>query len=132
MSCAKNTGVVALSAATHRPQERSFSVSGSLGSQWHTGWAHSASEKTSLAANAREYTRMEDTSSFHYSEDLSRSWLILPLLLLYLLDLGGVVFLSKDEPRYASIGREMARSGDLVTPRLNGAAWFEKPPLLYW
>ncbi len=37
-----------------------------------------------------------------------------------------------DEPRYASIGREMARSGDWVTPRLWGHAWFEKPALLYW
>jgi len=63
---------------------------------------------------------------------LSRSWLIVPLLILYLLDLGGVGFLSTDEPRYASIGREMARSGDWVTPRLDGAGWFEKPPLLYW
>ena len=26
----------------------------------------------------------------------------------------------------------MARSGDWVTPRLNGSPWFEKPPLLYW
>jgi 4-amino-4-deoxy-L-arabinose transferase-like glycosyltransferase len=63
---------------------------------------------------------------------LSRSWLIVPLLILYLLDLGGVGLISTDEPRYASIGREMARSGDWVTPRLDGAAWFEKPPLLYW
>ena len=37
-----------------------------------------------------------------------------------------------DEPRYASIGREMARSGDWVTPRLWGSPWFEKPPLIYW
>lgn len=37
-----------------------------------------------------------------------------------------------DEPRYASIGREMAHSGDWVTPRLDGKPWFEKPPLLYW
>jgi 4-amino-4-deoxy-L-arabinose transferase-like glycosyltransferase len=63
---------------------------------------------------------------------LSRSWLIVPLLILYLLDLGGVGFISTDEPRYASIGREMARSGDWITPRLDGAGWFEKPPLLYW
>ncbi len=63
---------------------------------------------------------------------MSRSWLIVPLLILYLLDLGGVGFLSTDEPRYASIGREMARSGDWVTPRLDGSVWFEKPPLLYW
>jgi len=63
---------------------------------------------------------------------LPRSWLIVPLLILYLLDLGSVGFLGPDEPRYASIGREMARSHDFVTPRLDGQAWFEKPPLLYW
>jgi 4-amino-4-deoxy-L-arabinose transferase-like glycosyltransferase len=40
--------------------------------------------------------------------------------------------LSADEPRYASIGREMAESGDWITPRLWGEPWFEKPPLLYW
>lgn len=40
--------------------------------------------------------------------------------------------MSTDEPRYASIGREMARSGDWITPRLDGSGWFEKPPLLYW
>ncbi len=63
---------------------------------------------------------------------MSRTWLIIPLLILYLLDLGGVGFISTDEPRYASIGREMARSGDWITPRLDGSPWFEKPPLLYW
>src|SRR5215472_7478744 len=26
----------------------------------------------------------------------------------------------------------MSKSGDWVTPRLNGSPWFEKPPLLYW
>ena len=52
--------------------------------------------------------------------------------LLYLFGLGSAGFLGPDEPRYASIGREMARSGDWVTPRLNGSPWFEKPPLLYW
>lgn len=37
-----------------------------------------------------------------------------------------------DEPRYASIAREMWLSGDWVTPRLDGEPWFEKPALLYW
>lgn len=63
---------------------------------------------------------------------LPRSWLIVPLLILYLLNLGGAGFIGPDEPRYASIGREMARSHDFVTPRLDGQPWFEKPPLVYW
>ncbi|MBI4890422.1 MAG: glycosyltransferase family 39 protein [Acidobacteria bacterium] len=59
--------------------------------------------------------------------------LALTLLALLLLNgLSGVGLLGPDEPRYASIGREMARSGDWVTPRLWGQPWFEKPPLLYW
>ena len=67
-----------------------------------------------------------------YTEGLSKYWLLVPLLVVYLSGLGRVGFLGPDEPRYASIGREMARSGDWVTPRLDGSPWFEKPPLLYW
>ncbi len=37
-----------------------------------------------------------------------------------------------DEPRYAWIARDMAESGDWITPRLYGSPWFEKPPLYYW
>lgn len=54
--------------------------------------------------------------------------------------LGMTGLLGPDEPRYAFIGRQMAESGDFLTPRLwtePPAApalepWFEKPPLLYW
>lgn len=52
--------------------------------------------------------------------------------MLYFFGIDTVGLLGPDEPRYASIGREMERSGDWITPRLEGQAWFEKPPLLYW
>ena len=51
---------------------------------------------------------------------------------LYFFGLTRTGLLSADEPRYASIGRDMARSGDWITPRLWGQPWFEKPALLYW
>lgn len=37
-----------------------------------------------------------------------------------------------DEGRYTEIAREMALSGDYVTPTLNGLKYFEKPPVQYW
>jgi 4-amino-4-deoxy-L-arabinose transferase-like glycosyltransferase len=54
------------------------------------------------------------------------------LFFLYFFGLTSVGMLGPDEPRYAAIGREMATSGDWVTPRLWGEEWFEKPALLYW
>ena len=60
-------------------------------------------------------------------------WLAIPVaFILYFYRLSAAGLIGPDEPRYASIGREMARSGDWITPRLWGAPWFEKPALLYW
>ena len=61
-------------------------------------------------------------------------WLPAALLiyLLYFFHLTAAGMLGPDEPRYAAIGREMAHSGDWITPRLWGEPWFEKPALLYW
>ncbi len=46
--------------------------------------------------------------------------------------LGTLGLVGPDEPRYAAVAREMAESGDWITPRLNGHPWFEKPVLYYW
>jgi 4-amino-4-deoxy-L-arabinose transferase-like glycosyltransferase len=62
-------------------------------------------------------------------------WAILILGTLYICyfsHLGAIGFVGPDEPRYAWIARDMAETGDWVTPRLYGKPWFEKPPLFYW
>lgn len=51
---------------------------------------------------------------------------------LYFFFLGSAPLGNPDEGRYAEIPREMIASGDWVTPRLDGVAYFEKPPLMYW
>ncbi len=51
-------------------------------------------------------------------------------LLLYRLDTPSLI--GPDEPRYARVAVEMHRSGDHVTPTLQGKPWLEKPPLYYW
>ncbi len=43
-----------------------------------------------------------------------------------------VPLVGPDEPRYARVAVEMSRSGDLVTPTLQGEPWLEKPALYYW
>ena len=37
-----------------------------------------------------------------------------------------------DEGRYVGVAWEMVRSGDWLTPTLNGLPYFHKPPLFYW
>lgn len=62
-------------------------------------------------------------------------WAILiftTLYVCYFSHLGAIGFVGPDEPRYAWIARDMAETGDWVTPRLYGQPWFEKPPLYYW
>jgi len=62
-------------------------------------------------------------------------WTVLIIATLYLCyfhNLGAIGLVGPDEPRYAWIARDMAETGDWVTPRLYGSPWFEKPPLYYW
>src|SRR5690348_1638653 len=62
-------------------------------------------------------------------------WIVLicaTLYVCYFSRLGAIGLVGPDEPRYAWIARDMAESGDWITPRLYGKPWFEKPPLFYW
>ncbi len=65
---------------------------------------------------------------------LPRPILLLSILVVFLAfdNLGYRKLANPDEGRYSEISREMAASGDWVTPRLNGLKYFEKPPLQYW
>jgi len=58
--------------------------------------------------------------------------IVATLYVCYFSHLGAIGFVGPDEPRYAWIARDMAESGDWVTPRLYGNPWFEKPVLYYW
>jgi 4-amino-4-deoxy-L-arabinose transferase-like glycosyltransferase len=93
--------------------------------------------RTANRANERELHLSTPTNStaLPVSPAQRIAWAILIALTLYVcyfshLDVIG--FVGPDEPRYAWIARDMAESGDWVTPRLYGKPWFEKPPLLYW
>ena len=65
---------------------------------------------------------------------LNRGWLALLVVLSLAIGIDnlGRPLANPDEGRYSEISREMAASGDWVTPRLNGLKYFEKPPLQYW
>jgi 4-amino-4-deoxy-L-arabinose transferase-like glycosyltransferase len=77
---------------------------------------------------------MSATPIRHSSAPWWRDLLILSLVsALWFCGLLGMRPLSNpDEGRYTEIPREMAVTGDYVTPRLNGVKYFEKPPLVYW
>lgn len=54
------------------------------------------------------------------------------LCVLFFAHIGTRPLANPDEGRYAGMGLEMLRSGDIVVPHLNGLIYFEKPPLGYW
>jgi len=56
--------------------------------------------------------------------------LLLPAALLY--PERGFHLLEPDEGRYAQIPREMIETGEWVVPTLQGEAYLDKPPLMYW
>ena len=82
-------------------------------------------------------TTSADIASTENTKNLAAriGWSMLICAILYVCyfsHLGAIGFVGPDEPRYAWIARDMAETGDWVTPRLYGKPWFEKPPLYYW
>ncbi|MFI4940267.1 MAG: glycosyltransferase family 39 protein [Burkholderiales bacterium] len=60
-------------------------------------------------------------------------WILLVIFLaVWFYALGARTLVPSDEGRYAEMAREMAATGDWITPRLNALKYFEKPPLQTW
>ncbi len=51
---------------------------------------------------------------------------------LYFIGLGTAPYVDPPEGFHAEVARQMATSGEWITPRVNGVRYFDKPPLLYW
>ena len=70
----------------------------------------------------------------HCRNDSISTFLVLLVFvsLLFLVGLEKRHLWDADEPRVAGISAEMARTKDLVVPRLNGRPFIEKPPLYFW
>lgn len=51
---------------------------------------------------------------------------------LFFFNLGSIPLLDPDEPVYAETPKEMLAFADLVSPRIYGEYWYDKPPLYYW
>jgi 4-amino-4-deoxy-L-arabinose transferase-like glycosyltransferase len=80
-------------------------------------------------AASRELPHQRDASLWHKP----LTWLLVLIALAISLDsMWQRKLANPDEGRYSVIAREMAASGDFVTPRLNDLAYFYKPPLQYW
>src|SRR5262245_38734804 len=63
----------------------------------------------------------------------SRLWpLVGSCVLLFLLGVSPWGLWERDEGRYADVAREMLERGDYITPRIDGAVFLDKPPLVYW
>jgi len=48
------------------------------------------------------------------------------------LGLGSISFLDPNEGMYGAVAREMAQSGDWITPHFNAVPYLHKPPLYFW
>ncbi|MGC4028492.1 MAG: glycosyltransferase family 39 protein [Steroidobacteraceae bacterium] len=74
-------------------------------------------------------------NAYPYRSRAARHWWLLAWMLLvplWSIGLFGRGAWTPDEPREYDIAYNMLQSGDLVTPRLTGQPFLEKPPFSYW
>jgi hypothetical protein len=67
--------------------------------------------------------------------EMGKRWFLLPLFLaavLYLFTTTNRGVIDYDEGYYAQAAKEMAVTGNWVTPYVDGVRFLEKPPFLYW
>lgn len=69
-----------------------------------------------------------------FSSEHGRTNLVLIIMaaIIWFSLLGYRDLIDPDEGRYANVASEMLKTGDWVTPRVNGYKFFDKPPLHYW
>ncbi|WP_018717397.1 ArnT family glycosyltransferase [Arhodomonas aquaeolei] len=63
---------------------------------------------------------------------LIAAWVVGALALLTTVYLVVLPLIPIDETRYAGVALEMWQGGDFLVPRINGAFYAQKPPLLFW
>ncbi len=69
-----------------------------------------------------------------FADNVRRDSLFLFLLIFgfFIIGLGVNPYITPSEARYIEIPGQMLKSGDWITPHINGVQYFEKPPLFYW
>ncbi|HEY9694217.1 MAG TPA: glycosyltransferase family 39 protein [Oculatellaceae cyanobacterium] len=63
---------------------------------------------------------------------LSILWLLLISWIAFLWNLGNTGLIDETEPLFAEASRQIAVTGDWITPYFNGVTRFDKPILIYW
>ena len=59
-------------------------------------------------------------------------WVFFISFIAFIANLGSIGLMDKTEPMFVEAARQMAVTGDWVTPYWNGETRFDKPPLTYW
>lgn len=71
-----------------------------------------------------------------YNRLTEHKWSLLFLIaissIILLSFLGNAPLFDPDEPVYGQTAKEMLAAGDLLSPRIYGHFWYDKPPMFYW